>query len=161
VIAMRTADVRPVTFSLQFRGQCDRLEGELRKHATAPGCALVTSVTAEGLAGHFVFAPDDDEALFEARLAFSDEESFHEEATIAFSRANTVTLDGRGHLEASPDRHLRHGSVMSRVVGGQGTFDGARGLITSNFLVSDTGDLTENRLGVMFVAGSAERVPPP
>jgi hypothetical protein len=159
LLCMRTPGFRPVTFSLQFRGQADWLEGELRKRATAPGCALVTSVTADGLAGHFVFAPDDDEALFEARLAFYDKASFEEEGTIAFSRANTVRLDGRGQLDASPDRHLRHGSVMSRVVGGQGTFDGARGLITSNFLLSDTGELTENQLGVMWTP--LERVASP
>jgi hypothetical protein len=143
---------RPVTFSLQFRGQGDWLDGGLRKHATAPGCALVTSVTAEGPAGHFVFAPDEDEALFVARLAFSGDDSFREEGTIAFSRANTVRLDGHGQLEPSLDRHLRHGSVTSRVMGGEGTFQGARGLVTSNFLLSDTGELTENQLGVMFVA---------
>jgi hypothetical protein len=150
---MHAAGFRPVTFSLQFRGQGDWLDGGLRKRASAPGCALVTSVTAEGLAGHFVFSPDDDEALFEATLAFSDEESFHEEGRIAFSRANAVRLGGHGQLEPSPDRHLRHGSVMARVTGGDGTFHGARGLITSNFLLSDTGELTENQLGVMFVKG--------
>ena len=104
-----------------------------------------------------MFAPDDDEALFEATLALSDEDSFREEGTIAFSRANTVRLGGHGQLEASPDRHLRHGSAMSRVMGGEGTFDGARGLITSNFLLSDTGELTENQLGVMFVRPVASR----
>ena len=149
--AMHAAGFRPVTFALQFRGQGDWLDGGLRKQASAPGCALVTSVTAEGLAGHFVFSPDDDEALFEATLAFSDEASFHEEGRIAFSRANTVRLGGHGQLEFSPDRHLRHGSVLSRVTGGEGTFHGARGMITSNFLLSDTGELTENQLGVMFV----------
>jgi len=42
-------------------------------------------------------------------------------------------------------------------MGGEGTFDGARGLITSNFLLSDTGELTENQLGVMFVRPVASR----
>jgi hypothetical protein len=154
---MRADGFRPVTFSLQFRGQGDWLDGRLRKHATAPGCALVTSVTAEGPTGHFVFAPDDDEALFVATLAFSDEDSFREEGTIAFSRANTIRTGGRGQLEASPDRHLRHGSVTSRVMGGEGALLGVRGLITSNFLLSDTGELTENQLGVMFVRPVATR----
>jgi hypothetical protein len=42
-------------------------------------------------------------------------------------------------------------------MGGEGALNGARGLITSNFLLSDTGELTENQLGVMFVRPVATR----
>jgi hypothetical protein len=37
------------------------------------------------------------------------------------------------------------------VVGGTGRLSGATGWITSNFLLSDTGDLTDTHLGLLFV----------
>ena len=50
-----------------------------------------------------------------------------------------------------PDPHLNHASVISEVIGGTGQFDGACGQIVSNILVSDTGEVTDNHLGVIFV----------
>lgn len=41
---------------------------------------------------------------------------------------------------------------MWEVDGGEGQFAGARGRITPNFFVSDTGDVTDNHLGVVFVS---------
>ena len=37
--------------------------------------------------------------------------------------------------------------------GGAGAFDGASGRIVSNFLLSETGDLTDHQLGVLFLPG--------
>jgi len=37
--------------------------------------------------------------------------------------------------------------------GGAGAFEGATGRIVSNFLLSETGDLTDNQLGVLFLPG--------
>ena len=59
--------MKPITFSLQFRGQVAQSGAGLRKQASAPGCALVTNLTAEGPDGHFVWAPGDEEALLESR----------------------------------------------------------------------------------------------
>ena len=142
--------MKPTTFSLQFRGQVARLGGGLRKHASAPGCALVTSLTAEGPAGHFVWAPGDDEALLDSTLAFQDECRFEETGEIVFALGNTLRIRGRGRLAPSADPDLRQGTVVWRIDGGEGHFDGATGLITSNFLLSATGDLTENQLAVVF-----------
>jgi hypothetical protein len=37
------------------------------------------------------------------------------------------------------------------VIGGSGQFEGATGKITSNFVLSDTGELTDNQLGMLFL----------
>jgi hypothetical protein len=142
--------VKPITYSLQFRGQATLLPGGLRKEASAPGCALLTSLTADGPRGRFVSAPGDDEALFESTLAFEEDGGFAEEGTILFARGNRVRIRGRGELAPSADPVLRQGTVVWKVEGGEGHFDGSSGLITSNFLLSDSGDLTENQLGVIF-----------
>jgi hypothetical protein len=46
---------------------------------------------------------------------------------------------------------LRHGAVAWEIDGGAGAFEGATGRIVSNFLLSNTGDLTDNQLGVLFL----------
>jgi hypothetical protein len=58
---------------------------------------------------------------------------------------------GLGRLVECPDRNLRHGTVVHEVEGGNGQFERAEGLITSNFLISDTGEVTDNHLGLIFV----------
>jgi hypothetical protein len=151
--------VKPITFSLQFRGQVEQSDGNLLKQASAPGCALVTSLTAEGPDGHFVWAPGDEEALLESTLAFRDERRFEEIGTIVFALGNSLRIRGRGRLAPSADPDLRQGTVVWSIDGGDGHFDGATGLITSNFLLSATGDLTENQLAVVFTVAE-NRTPP-
>jgi hypothetical protein len=142
--------VKPITFSLQFRGQVAQSGEGLRKQASAPGCALVTSLTAEGPDGHFVWARGDEEALLESMLAFRDERRFEEVGTIVFALGNSLRIRGSGRLAPSADPDLRQGTVVWTIEGGDGHFEGASGLITSNFLLSATGDLTENQLGIVF-----------
>ena len=142
--------MKPITYSLQFRGQATQLEGGLRKQASAPGCALVTSLSHRGVAASYVWAPGEEEAFFESTLVFTADESFEERGRIVFSRGHALRVQGQGRLEASADPHLRHGAVVWTVAGGDGQFEGASGQITSNFFLSDTGDLTENQLGVIF-----------
>jgi hypothetical protein len=142
--------VKPITFSLQFRGQVAQFQGGLRKQARAPGCALVTSLTAEGPEGRFVWASGDEEALLESMLAFQDERRFEEAGTIVFGLGNTLRIRGRGRLAPSADPDLHQGTVVWSIDGGEGHFERSSGLITSNFLLSATGDLTENQLAVVF-----------
>jgi hypothetical protein len=148
--------VKPITFSLQFRGQVATFDGALRKQARAPGCALVTSLTADGPAGRFVWDPGDEEALLESTLAFRDQGRFEEAGTIVFALGNSLRIRGRGRLAPSADPDLRQGTVVWSIDGGHGHFDRASGLITSNFLLSVSGDLTENQLGVIFAPAHRE-----
>ena len=72
------------------------------------------------------------------------------------SRSRPATSFASGRSEPPrprlrPDPHLKQASVISEVIGGTGQFDGARGQIVSNILVSDTGEVTDNHLGVIFV----------
>jgi hypothetical protein len=147
---MKESTMKPITYSLQFRGQASEFEDGLRKQASAPGCALVTSLTPTGAEGSFVWAPGEEEAYFESTLAFTGEQGFEERGTIVFARVHTLHVQGYGQLATSPDAHLRQGTVVWEVAGGEGQFEGASGRITSNFFLSDTGELTENQLGVIF-----------
>lgn len=142
--------MHPITFSLQFRGQVTRLGEGRRKEARAPGCALVTTLTPDGPAARFEWASDEDEALLESTLTFRDERRFDEEGTIVFALGNSLRIRGHGRLAPCASPELSHGSVVWRIAGGDGRFDRSSGIITSNFLLSATGDLTENQLAVVF-----------
>jgi hypothetical protein len=146
----------PITYALQFRGQATAVDGGLRKQASAPSGALTTSLSRSGLEARFVWGRDDAEALFESTLAFTGDGSFEETGTIVFARGHVLRVRGRGEVSVSPDPHLRQGTVVWAVEGGEGQFEGASGRITSNFFLSDTGELTDNQLGVIFV-GKATR----
>lgn len=145
--------MRPITYALQFRGVASEAgPGVLTARATAPGGSLVTVLGADGLRGHFEAAPGE-EALLESRMVLEANGSFELSGTITFGPGQSLRFrtDGAGHLTPSPDRHLRHGSAVSQVNGGCGRFDGASGRITSNFFLSDTGELTDNQLGLVFM----------
>jgi hypothetical protein len=46
---------------------------------------------------------------------------------------------------------LKHGTVNWRVDGGDGQFEGASGLITSNFTVGPNGEVVDNHFGLIFL----------
>jgi hypothetical protein len=143
----------PVVYSMQFRGEARPIApGVLSTASTAPSGALLTTIDVDGVHGRFEPAPGE-EATFRSRLCFADASSFEESGTIVFGAGHALHLRsvGTGVLGPSPDPHLRHGTVMWQVASGEGQFENAEGRITSNFFVSDTGELTDNQIGVIFV----------
>lgn len=145
--------MKPLAYSLQFRGTAVNVSSHvLEARATAPSSVLATSVGEDGVTAH-VHAEDGYEAVLESRLVFREDGSFDEIGSIVFGRGNVLRFRtiGMGRLADSPDPHLKHGTVMWEIAGGEGQFDGASGRITSNFFVSDTGEITANHLGLVFV----------
>jgi hypothetical protein len=140
-------------FSIHFRGRSIRLSpGVLTARATAPSCALVTSIDADGVHGRLE-PQDGGEAHLECRLTFLDAYRFEEVGTISFGNGNALRFRtlGEGTLTSSETPGLKHGASSWAVDGGAGIFAGATGRIVSNFLLSDTGDLTDHQLGVLFL----------
>jgi hypothetical protein len=82
------------------------------------------------------------------------EAGFRETGLITFGggqhqlRFSTI---GQGYIGPSAEPHLRQGAVMWQVESGEGQFKRAQGLITSNFIISDAGEVTDHHMGVIFV----------
>lgn len=95
-----------------------------------------------------------DRVSVDAQLAFLDEHSFRLEGEVRFTGKDRLRFRslGTGRLDPSPEPGLRHGTTVLDVCDGSGRFAGARGRITSNFVVSDDGEITDHHLGVVFVA---------
>jgi hypothetical protein len=92
-------------------------------------------------------------ARLQSEMVFADSTSFREDGTIMFDAENALhfrTL-GTGHLAPSPNAGVRQGTVTWELDGGSGRFAGASGRITSNFTVTDDGDVADDHLGVIFL----------
>jgi len=150
--------MRAIAFSMEFRGRSTELmPGVLTARGTAPSGALVTRI--DGAGPHGTFEPvRGDEALLERRLTFLDDTRFEESGTISFGAGNALRFRsvGTGALSPSPEPGLRQGTAAWEIDGGAGALAGASGRIVSNFLVADSGELTDRQLGVVFLDDSSK-----
>jgi hypothetical protein len=141
------------TFSVHFRGHSIRLSpGVLTARATAPSCALVTEIDVDGVHGRLVPCKGG-EAHLECRITLLDDCRFEQVGTISFGNGNALRFRtlGEGSLTRAARDELSHGASSWAVDGGAGVFEGASGRIVSNFLLADTGELTDHQLGVLFL----------
>jgi hypothetical protein len=76
-----------------------------------------------------------------------------EDGTITYGRAGSVTFEtvGRGTVAPAPVAGWTSGAVMWTVTGGRGRFQGATGLITSNFTVSAQGEVIDHHVARLYV----------
>jgi hypothetical protein len=91
---------------------------------------------------------------FDSEVTTAGEAGFKEAGVITFGEGGhrlRFTTIGQGYIGPSSDADLKHGCVIWQVEGGEGQFEGARGLITSNFTVSTEGEVTDYHMGVIFV----------
>jgi hypothetical protein len=123
-----------------------RYEAETR----APSCVLVTVVGREGVDGRFEELGAG-EAVCTRELELREDGTLTESGEIRFGSGAAISFRAVGEIAASPDPRLRHGTAVCEITGGSGRLADARGFVTSNFLLSDSGDLTDHHLGVLFV----------
>lgn len=154
---MPETPLQPIVYSLQFRGRMTSVSPRvLEQRASAPSQVLTTTVDANGLAGR-VQPGEGEEALLVSRLVLAHDGSFDQSGTIEFAPGHALAFRsiGAARLGRSPDPQLRFGAAVWEIEGGEGQFRDAHGRITSNFVVSDTDELTDNHFGLIFVARAA------
>ena len=135
--------MKPLAFALEFHGEAVQLDaGRLRVETQASG----------GLDGL-----GDGVALCRRDIELTDDGSLTERGELSFARDDAVTFTARGRLRRSPDPRLRHGTAVLEVTGGRGRLAGARGFVTSNFLLSDSGELTDYHQGLLFISSPKEK----
>ena len=148
--------MKQVLYVLQFRGSAspgDDSGTVLKASTKAAGCRVSTALSESGVAGTLE-SSGEGSAVFESEVRIAADGTFQEHGTITFggskNRIHFSTV-GEGHLAKSADPSLQHGSVVWRVDRAEGALEGASGLITSIFTVSDRGEVVDNHLGVLFV----------
>ncbi|HUA36118.1 MAG TPA: hypothetical protein VMA09_21085 [Candidatus Binataceae bacterium] len=148
--------MKQVVYVMQFKGGATPKAGAtgvIKATTSAQSCTVSSIIGAQGVSGTIQPAQGG-KASFESEVTLTGETSFDEVGTIRFGDSNHAlrfSTVGQGYLGKSPEEGLQHGSVMWRVDGGEGQFAGATGLITSNFTLSATGEVTDNHFGVIFV----------
>ena len=147
--------MKQLIYAMQFKGKAapGTSPNVMKAATTASSNSLTTVVGADGVQGKFELAAGGN-AQFESEVTLTGATSFLEKGTIRFGERNNLlhfsTVE-HGYLGDSADPKLKSGAVMWRVDGGEGQFAGASGYITSNFTLSDAGEVTDNQFGVIFV----------
>jgi hypothetical protein len=142
-VAPSVGCVKPIAFALQLEGEAVELDGGrywVETRAASNGAA---------------WSADDEigtgRAVCRRQLELWDDGSLVETGELDFGAGDSVTFRARGALTASPDPRRRQGTAVFEVTGGRGRLAGARGYVTSNFLLADSGELTDHHLGLLFL----------
>ena len=146
--------MKQVIYAMQFKGKAGpgTAANVLKASTSASSSTITTVVDAQGVQGKIEPAPGG-KAEFESEVTVTGDTSFSEKGSIRFGDGNRLHFSSieHGYLGDSAEPKLKSGAVMWRVEGGEGQFAGATGYITSNFTLSDTGEVTDNQFGVIFV----------
>lgn len=96
-----------------------------------------------------------DSASYENHVAFTGETTFTESGVVVFGDGDgelQIVTESDGTLGPSAEPGVLHGAVVYRITAGGGRFNGASGLITSNFLLRpESGSFEETQVAVVFV----------
>ena len=145
--------VRQIIYAMQFKGQAGPGDdsGKILAKTASDSCRITSAVTGAGLEGKLERA-EGGRATFESTVTITGDTSFLESGSIHFGGGNSLRFStvGQGYLGGSADPNLKHGTVNWRVDGGEGQFEGASGLITSNFTLGANGEVVDYHFGVIF-----------
>lgn len=147
--------MKELVFALEFKGSAAPVPGSdnrLRAKTSATGQTLRSVLKPEGVQATIEPAGGDS-ASFESEVEIVGEGSFLESGSITYGHSGRVSFKtvGRGVLGPSPLPGLQRGAVIWEITGGEGRFQGAQGLITSNFTVGEHGEVTDDHFVRMFL----------
>jgi hypothetical protein len=152
---MMTEEMRQLIYCMHFKGQSSPATNEprrIRATSSATSCTVRTTVSPEGVAGSLE-AAEGDLAFLEAEMHLTGAHTFSETGTITFGDQHVlrVTSAYEGHLGPSSVAQTVAGTVTWSVEGGEGQFANAHGQITSNFTLSESGEVNDYHFGVLFL----------
>jgi hypothetical protein len=148
--------MKQIVYAMQFKGQATPMEGNagvINVKAVAGSASITAIVNKGGITGGFDPAAAAD-ATFESQLTLLAGNNFEEHGTITFGDDGhklRFTTVGQGWMGPSPDPALKQGTVTWKLEGGEGQLNGADGVITSNFTITQDGEVTDYQMGVIYL----------
>jgi hypothetical protein len=145
--------MKQVRYAMHFRGSAEGVsEGVLRAKTGSSSTRIDSILGPDGVSCE-VSPLDGEEARFTSEVRLSSTSTFDEDGTIDFGNGNTLRFStiGQGHLEQPDDDGLTRGCVMWKIDSGTGQFEGATGLITSNFSLASDLEVNDHHFGVFLV----------
>ena len=147
--------MKQISYVIQFRGTAGPKEGVegVLSASTRGSASRISTAVDDGAVDATIEAIAGNSVSFESDVFPNEDGSFTESGTIDFGGGNSFTFStrGTGAMGPSADSNLTHGGICWQVDSGTGIFDGATGIITSNFTVSGGGDVVDNQWGVIFL----------
>jgi hypothetical protein len=140
--------VQRLTISAHFRGEATQPAGEPPQVDVKSRSESIQASAADGTAPRF------DSLTYKTHVTFTGETTFTETGTISAGTEDELDIAtvGEGTLAPSAESGLMHGSVIWRITQGRARFEGASGLITSNFVLApETGEVDERQVAVVFL----------
>jgi hypothetical protein len=137
-----------IAMSARFEGEAPMPAGEPPQTSPRGTSLSLDAVTADGSPAGF------DRATYVNHATFTSESTFQESGTLTFGDGDgelDIDTVGEGTLTPSPEPDVLHGAVIWRITAGRGRFEGATGMITSNFLLRTSGEFDERQVGIVFL----------
>jgi len=126
----------------------------LRTTGSATGCVVSTVIRPSGLQTDLK-ASDGDLAFLDSELRVTGPDEFREDGTITFGDDSEHVLRfstlGQGHVTPGLEPGTMAGTASWKVEGGEGQFALARGVITSTFTLSHSGERSDFLCGMIFL----------
>ena len=148
--------MKQIVYCMQFKGAAAPAGAEpgvLKTTTSAASCNIKTVVGSAGVEAEF-HATEGGMAYFESEVRLTAQDAFVESGTITFGEDRhslQFSTVGQGYLNPTPDSQAMAGTVTWKVEKGEGQFEGASGLITSNFTLGNDGQVIDHHVGVIFV----------
>lgn len=139
-------------YALRFEGTSTGTAPNFKGSTVARGLVLASMVESGGVRTE-MREGGGGRATLHSTIVQTGDTSFTESGTITFDDggdALTFSTVGQGVIDGTPETVLR-GAVIWRVDGGTGRYQGASGLITSNFSIQDD-RVTDHHWGVITLA---------
>jgi hypothetical protein len=146
-----------LVFALRFRGRGVEVgPGRRRATTTASSQLFRTTLAAAGVEGG-VEPLAGETATLEAQVELTGGGAFVESGRIRYGTAGALTFRTVGHGVRGPSGIPGQvmGAVIWEVTGGEGALAGATGLITSNFTVEATGEVTDDQIAQLVLPDRA------
>jgi hypothetical protein len=148
--------MQQLVYTMHFKGRAAPSESSPQTMfvaANAASCSITTVVNKGGITGGFDPATVTN-AVFESEVTLVTGTTFTERGSISFGDGGHLlrfVSIGEGWMAESPNPELKQGTVTWSVEGGEGQFDGAAGVITSNFTVGEGGEVNDYHMGVIYL----------
>jgi hypothetical protein len=156
-IRCNTKAMQQLIYVMHFRGQASASVEDAKVFRTTCSGTSCTIQTVVGPAGveSTLNANSGDLAFLETEIRPASKDAFEGQGSMTFGEDGDHELRFAtihpGHLASSGLAGVMEGSVSWHVSGGTGRFIAAKGLITSIFTLTDSGELSEYHCGLIFL----------
>jgi hypothetical protein len=149
-------EMQQIVYAMQFKGKATPVPGNasvINVQAVAASASITNLVNKGGIIGGFDPSAVAD-ATFESQVTLLAGNQFEEHGNITFGdegHSLRFTTIVQGWMGPSPNPKLQQGTVTWKLEGGEGQLNGAEGVITSNFTITQDGEVTDHHMGLIYL----------